>query len=373
MHGNSLQSLVARVHPHFKPVWDHLPTEDQLGLAAYFLPRHSSKEWLEPTRPGVIKWYCPFACQAAFPSGHRYCINIYTGCSHGCEYCYAMAYSPQHAACKSAFQRLLARDLADLNRFHVPPAPVHVSNSTDPFQPLEATARHTRCALEGILAYRHRFTTVTILTKNPLRAVQDGYVKLFQDLGRLPDHHPQRGTFNDQGLPAFQVHVSLAFWREQARVAYDVGAPSIEDRRKGIVALREAGIPVVLRVDPLFPRSPLPLQPPRTFADFQLMEPQTLDDLEQLVAFGRQAGVRHLVYSAARIVRPRGRSLSPLMTDIRDLYKDLSKPGKPVWQGGSWRLPRNVCDNHVVQPFLALCGQQAVTAKFCMKDLIETP
>ena len=218
MHGNSLQSLVARVHPHFKPVWDHLPTEDQLGLAAYFLPRHSSKEWLEPTRPGVIKWYCPFACQAAFPSGHRYCINIYTGCSHGCEYCYAMAYSPQHAACKSAFQRLLARDLADLDRFHVPPAPVHLSNSTDPFQPLEVTARHTRCALEGILAYRHRFTTVTILTKNPLRAVQDGYVKLFQELGRLPDHHPQRGAFNDQGLPAFQVHVSLAFWREQARV-----------------------------------------------------------------------------------------------------------------------------------------------------------
>ena len=61
------------------------------------------------------------------------------------------------------------------------------------------------------------------------------------------------------------------------------------------------------------------------------------------------------------------------MTAMRELYKALSMPGKPAWQGGSWRLPRNVCDNHVVQPFLALCGQQAVPAKFCMKDLIETP
>ena len=370
---NALLALVVRVHPDFKPVWDNYSEEDQIALAAYFLPRRSRKEWLAPTRPGLLKWYCPFACQSAFPSGHRYCLNVYTGCSHDCEYCYARSYSPGPAARKGAFEQLLARDLANLEAFHVPPAPVHLSNSTDPFQPLEMTAGHTRRALEGILAYRHRFTTVTLLTKNPLRAVEAGYVKLFQELNRFPAHHPWRDQFAALELPAFQVHVSLAFWREEAGSAYDVAAPTLEDRKKGIRALRQAGIPLVLRIDPLFPREPLPLQPRRTFADFGLLEPQTLTDLEQLVDFGRRMGVRHIVYSAAKIVHLRGRTLSPTMAALRTLYQSLSVPDKPVWRGGSWRLPREICNSHVVQPFLEICRRRGLRAKFCMQDLLETP
>jgi hypothetical protein len=37
-------------------------------------------------------------------------------------------------------------------------------------------------ALEGILRNRHRFTTVTMLTKNPLKL---GFLDLFQALGSL--------------------------------------------------------------------------------------------------------------------------------------------------------------------------------------------
>jgi DNA repair photolyase len=333
---NELRGLIARIHPDFKPVWDGLPEDQQLALAAYFLPWRSKKGLIGPTRPRVLDWYCPFAAQTIFPSGHRYCLNVYSGCVHDCEYCYAMSYAPPKASCKRGFERMLERDLADLEAFNVPPAPVHLSNSTDPFQPLERVHGHTRLALEGILAHRHRFTTVTMLTKNPLLPVRLGYLELFQALGRLATDHPKQAGDS----PPFQAQVSLAFWREEARRAYDVAAPGVEDRKAGVRALREAGIPVVLRIDPLFPRSPLPLNGKTSMADFGLTEAQTVSDLKHLVDFASEVGVRHVVYSPVKIVQPRGRPISATMAALRDLYRALSAPGRPVWRGGSWRLSK---------------------------------
>ena len=362
---DDLRNLVTQIHPDFKPVWDGLPEDRQLALAAYFLPWRSKKSQIGPTRPRVLDWYCPFAAQAVFPSGHRYCINVYSGCVHNCEYCYAMSYARPQASCKRGFERMLSRDLADLEAFDVPPAPVHLSNSTDPFQPLEQVHGHTRLALEGILEHRHRFTTVTMLTKNPLLPVKLGYLDLFQSLGRLDPDRPKQVT------PRFQVQVSLAFWRDEARRDYDLTAATVEDRIAGVRALRDAGIPVVLRIDPLFPRSPLPLDGKRSISDFGLTEVQTLSDLEQLVDFALEVGVRHVVYSPVKIVQPRGRPLSATMTALRDVYKALSAPGRPVWRGGSWRLPKEVADEHVVGPFLGICQRAGVAAKFCMRDLVE--
>jgi len=366
-----LKNLVARIHPDFKPVWDGLPEDYQLALAAYFLPWGSKKSQIGPTRPKLLDWYCPFAAQTVFRSGHRYCLNVYSGCAHDCDYCYAMSYAQPKASCKRGFERMLGRDLADLEAFDVPPAPVHLSNSTDPFQPLEQVHGHTRLGLQGLLEHRHRFTTVTMLTKNPLLAVKLGYLDLFQSLGRLTTEHPKRTEFAAHGDPPFQVQVSLAFWREEARRAYDVAAPSIEDRKAGVRALRNAGIPVILRIDPLFPRSPLPLANKTSMADFGLAEAQTISDLEHLVEFAHEVDVRHVVYSPVKVVQPRRRQLSTTMAAMRDLYRALSAPSKPVWRGGSWRLPKEVADEHVIGPFLEICKRAGVTAKFCMRDLIE--
>jgi len=246
-----LRILIDRVHPDFKPVWDGLDQEDdRLALVAYLLPHRSRKPFLAPTRPKVIKWYCPFAAQRDFSNGHRYCLNTFVGCSHRCVYCYAASYQPEEATCKRDFEKGVDRDLEDLDRFDVPPAPLHLSNSTDPFQPLEAQTEHTRYALERILTYRHRFTIITCLTKNPGLPVQFEYIPLFRQLGK-PSATPLHDEIQHQGVPLFQVEVSLAFWREEAAAAYDPGAPSVEERMEGIRALREADIPVVLRIDPL--------------------------------------------------------------------------------------------------------------------------
>ena len=276
-------------------------------------------------------------------------------------------------ATKKDFERFITKDMEDLECFDVPPAPVHLSNSTDPFQPLEGTAGHTRLALEQILQHRCRFSTVTILTKSPLLPVERGYLDLFKALGALPDDHPRRNEFAKRQQPGFVMEVSLAFWREEARAHYDPGAPPVEDRIAGLRALHAAGIPLVLRIDPLFPRSPLPTTPPTTVADFGLAEAQTLDDLEHLVALAQELQVRHVVYSPAKVVQPRGRKLTPTMQAWRTVYEACARPERPLFRGGSWRLPDTIAGAHVVQPFLEIGQRHGVAAKYCKHNLIETP
>jgi len=366
-------SVLDRVDEKYKPVWDGCRREDKIALVRYFLPRNSAKPVLGPTRPRVVKWYCPFASQRDFPTGHRYCINVYTGCSHECVYCYATGYAPKQAAIKQDFETLVDKDMKDLEHYDVPPAPVHLSNSTDPFQPLEITFGHTKYALEQILTRRRRFTTVTILTKNPLLAARSDYMALFQKLATLPAGHPRYEEFNHKKQPGLVIAVSLAFWREEARRRFDPCAPTVAERIEGIRRLQRAAIPLVLRIDPLFPRSPIGDQPPVTLAEYGLPEAQTLDDLENLVGFAKDMKVRHVVYSPAKIVRPRGRALAGTMQAWKTAYQTLVAPEKLVWRGGSWRLPPHVAEAKIVRPFLDICKRLGVPAKYCKQNLIETP
>jgi DNA repair photolyase len=266
----------------------------------------------------------------------------------------------------------LARDLADLETFGLPPAPVHLANSTDPFQLLEEQHRHTKLCLEGLLAYRHRFKTVTVLTKNPGLAAREQYLDLFRRLAEVPATHPCFPDWHRTGQPAAQVEVSLAFWQEEAAAFWDPGAPGVADRLAGIRELRQAGVPVVLRIDPLIPRSPAGPNPAWSLGDFGLPEAQTLADLECLIRFAKEVGVRHIVYSPAKIVLTRGHGLEPAMAGLRRVYERLAAPDKLLWRGLSWRLPWSVSDRLLVRPLLDLCHRWGVPAKFCRQNLIET-
>jgi DNA repair photolyase len=364
--------LISRIDPKYRAVWENRPVNAQIALAQYYLPHGSNKPVIGPTRPRIIKWYCPFASQHDFPAGHRYCVNVYTGCSHKCTYCYAAGYEPESANSKKSFEKLIGMDMDDIERFDVPPAPVHLSNSTDPFQPLEKKFGHTRYALEQILKHRYRFTTVTILTKNPMLPVQLGYIEL---LKALLDYQPDHSMYQDTRLhwPSFVVEVSLAFWQETARSFYDPGAPTLEQRIEGAKALHRAGIPLVLRIDPLFPRSPITDAPAKNMTDFGLPEAQTIEDLENLVSLAKEIEAKHIVYSTAKIVQPRGRKLSPSMRTLRDVYTSFAAPEKLIWRGGSWRLPYPVANEKILRPFLEICQRRKITVKFCKQNLIETP
>lgn len=360
---------LARIDARYRPVWEGLPPAHQHALSRYFLPARSRRPVLSPTRPRVVKWYCPFADQRTFPSGHRYCINVYTGCTHGCVYCYAAGYWPEHFGPKQKFAHLLAKDLADLENFDVPPAPVHLSNSTDPFQPMEMRYRDTLRTLEGLLEKRHRFTTVTVLTRNPLLAARPEYARLLAELARPAPDHPGWAFWGESGFPAAVVEVSVPFWREEAARFWDPKAPGVQARMEGIKRLAGAGVPLVLRIDPLFPRNPLDSSG-LSLAEFGLEEPQSLEDLRMLVQFAKEVGAHHVVYSAAKVVKPRFGRLPPAMVAMKQAYARLAEPRRLEWGGGSWRPPRETIEREITGPFKALCSEAGVRATFCMESLL---
>lgn len=342
--------LAARVDPKYAPVWQGRPASEQAALARYFLPHRSAKDVVGVTRPRVVKWYCPFADQRHFPSGHRYCINVYTGCSHGCVYCYAAGYLAMDANPKADFRRQLLRDFADLDAFDVPPAPIHLANSTDAFQgAMEETHGDTLFTLQQLASHRRRFTTITLLTKNPRLLTRDEYIDVLREL-----HQP---------AAPLVLEVSLAFWRESIAKAYDPGAPSIRQRRTAIGKLRQAGLPVVIRVSPTYP---IGIDPPGQAC------PQTAEDMDQLAAFAAEVGAVKLVHTPAKIVRPKFGRLHPLMESMLGLYRRLSRPGQPDFKGGSWRLPHPVAERCVVQPLREICARRDVPLDFCMAHLLAT-
>ena len=101
-------------------------------------------------------------------------MNIYKGCSHGCVYCYAPAATYKkrevfHAnpePRKNFFPELDK----DLKKYRGDNRPVLLCFTTDPYQPLEETAKLTRWSLKSLI---NNGNSVRILTKGGMRAARD--------------------------------------------------------------------------------------------------------------------------------------------------------------------------------------------------------
>ncbi len=372
--GNDIEGgleLYKKLNPKYVPAFEKFSPENKAALALYFLPHTSKKDVLGVTRPRMVKWYCPFANQKDFPSGHRYCINVYTGCSHNCRYCYAQGYEPDEAKCKDSYKKKLQKDLSEIEDFNIPAAPLHLSNSTDPLQPLELKQRLTHYTLEQIARYRKYFTTVTILTKNPTILTEPTYLEALSSIMKLPKNHSCNEMFNSTSLPPLRIEVSVAFQDESNASFYDPGAPSINSRLSAIETLRKNGIPVVLRIDPLLPRNPLPYG--KSLEDFQLPDAQSLNALESLVNFAKEQQLLHIVYSVAKVVMPRYKPMLESMGKLKQVYEHIANGEKLVFRGGSWRLSDNLAKIHIVKPFVEICNDYGMNACFCKQNLIETP
>jgi DNA repair photolyase len=102
----------------------------------------------------------------------KYAINLYRGCSHGCEYCYApnATYTS-----RDKFKNVSPRDgiLASIKndiKTHPVDKPVFLCFTCDPYQPMDIETRLTR---QTILLLHSAGIPVTILTKGGSRAERD--------------------------------------------------------------------------------------------------------------------------------------------------------------------------------------------------------
>ena len=81
----------------------------------------------------------------------------------------------------------------------------------------------------------------------------------------------------------------------------------------------------------------------------------------------------HIVYSVAKIIIPRYKPVPKTIQQLKQVYEYMSKPDKLVFRGGSWRLPDNIAQKHIVKPFLEICDNYNMKAYFCKQNLLSTP
>jgi DNA repair photolyase len=160
-------------------------------------------------------------------------VNPYTGCQHGCSYCYArfMKRVTGHKEPWGEFvdvkinaPELLRKEITKKRR-----AQVWVSGVCDPYQPLEAKYRLTRECLE-ILAQNS--WPVIIQTRSPL---------VLRDMDII------------RGARSFEVGFSITTADDSIRKLFEPNAPPIEDRIAALDTLHRAGIRTYAMIAPVLP------------------------------------------------------------------------------------------------------------------------
>jgi DNA repair photolyase len=164
---------------------------------------------------------------------YPYVINPYTGCQHGCSYCYArfMKRVTGHREPWGEFVDVKI-NAADLLRGEIKKKQrkkVWVSGVCDPYQPLEAKYQLTRQCLEILV--RNNWPVV-IQTRSPLVLRDVDIIKDAQD---------------------FEVGFSVTTADERIRELFEPNAPPIPDRIQALDELHKAGIRTFGMIAPMLP------------------------------------------------------------------------------------------------------------------------
>lgn len=162
-----------------------------------------------------------------------YTINPYTGCEHGCVYCYSdfMGRFRRHREQWGTFvdvkvnaPRVLRQQLP-----RAKPGLISLSTVTDPYQPLERRYELTRACLQELIDFPF---TVSILTKSAL---------VLRDLDVLPR------------LGEVDVGITITTLDERLRKIFEPRAPSVQDRLHALRELSVAGIRTWVFFGPVLP------------------------------------------------------------------------------------------------------------------------
>ncbi|MEE9151560.1 MAG: radical SAM protein [Thermoplasmata archaeon] len=179
---------------------------------------------------------------------NKYSLNPYTGCSHCCVYCYITSYIPNAFDCrpKKNLLRRVEKDLKKVDR-----KPISMSNSSDPYPPMERRNKLTREVLRLLCKNQH---PTLIVTKSDIVA---------RDIDIL------------RTMPS-AVMFTITTLRDSYK-KLEPKAPPPQRRLEALKKLRKENIPAGIRLDPLIP-------------DLTL-------DIEKVVNSAAKAGALHVTAS----------------------------------------------------------------------------
>jgi len=206
----------------------------------------------------------------------KYNINPYLGrCAHGCVYCYAVKFPSFRGP---AVPRLkLKEEIVKMAETTKNRWPVMLSDTTDPYQPLEKEHEITRRCLEVLV---ERGYPLLVVTKSNL-VTRD--IDLFKKTQTV-------------------VSMTITTSREETARMIEPYAPPPNSRFKALKQITEEGIPTVVRIDPVIPSVNW-----------------NLDELEGIVSRAADIGVKQVTASTLKLVKglfPMLKSENPALLGI---------------------------------------------------------
>ncbi len=185
-----------------------------------------------PTKPEPALREVPCRTVLNRTSLGDYSLNCYTGCTHGCAYCYArfMQRFHPHDEPWGAFVDVKVNAVEVLKRQlrRATPGEVFVSSACDGWQPIEAERRLTRRCCELLLEYGFR---LNVLTKNRL---------VLRDLDVFA-----RGDV--------RLGVTLTTLDQRLAALWEPLAATVAGRLDVLDRAREAGLRTAVMLGPLLP------------------------------------------------------------------------------------------------------------------------
>ncbi len=240
--------------------------------------------------------------------------NPYTGCNHRCLYCYS-TYIPNFFRARPK-EMLLVRLEKELKEVE-PNALVSMSNSSDPYPKMEEELELTRKSLQ---MFKERDLRVLVITKSDL---------VVRDLDILKEMRSA-------------VAITITTLDDSIAEKIEPLAPNPKRRLKALKELKKAGIPVILRLDPIKPG----------------INDEGVEDVLEKAKF-----VDHVVTSTLKLRADSYSRLSKAFPELKKKFRELYfKQGEKI--GGSWYLNRQL-RMKLLSRVAKVCEELKLSYAFC--------
>lgn len=251
----------------------------------------------------------------------KYSLNPYTGCAHGCLYCYASSYIKNffHCRVKSRLIESVKRQIKKIP----PDSLISLSNTSDPYPPVERSLMITR---ECLKIFQSSAVRVLIITKSDI---------VLRDIDLLKEMKSA-------------VTMTITTLKHYRRL--EPGAPSPFMRLKALESLSKDGVPTGLRLDPVIPGI-------------------NDEEIEDILKFARECGVKHVTAST---FKPRWDSWQRISRAFPEISRNLENLyfKRGVKLSNSWYLPESLRKDLIFK-IKQMCSSFSLTFSSCREGFPE--
>lgn len=251
----------------------------------------------------------------------KYSLNPYTGCAHGCLYCYASSYIKDFFRCrpKQKLIETLKRDILKIPTNSL----ISLCNTSDPYPPVEKEMMLTRQCLKIFKDYGMR---VLVITKSDI---------VTRDIDLLKDM-------------VTAVTVTVTTLRHYRKIEPNASTPF--QRLKAVERLSKEGIPTGLRLDPIIP-----------FINE--------NEIDNILKLAKESGVKHITAST---FKPRWDSAKRLLNAFPEIREKIEKLYFKEHSkiSNSWYLPKPL-RKYLIQKLRQICDELKISFSSCREGFPE--